>query len=202
MKFDLGLPAFCSRPCKTAWDTRLTRRVACATCGKLTKRNGKRMLVTKAYCSYRCMGLGRKTGKTVECAECGHGVYVSGHRLRRHSTYFCSNVCRLKRQYRNNFKAWAGFVASSTEYRKMVDRLRKSKEVVAWKKAVIARDGACTGCLEVKDLHAHHVIPLITIVADNDFTESRVLVDPRLTDVSNGKTLCHACHAKQHLQSS
>ena len=56
---------------------------------------------------------------------------------------------------------------------------------VAWSTLVKLRDGKCTQCSSVYDLHAHH------IKAFKDNEELRY-------DVNNGITLCSQCHRKWH----
>lgn len=76
------------------------------------------------------------------------------------------------------------------EWRGMIDPLllgpivdRNSKEVAAWRQAVLARDGECRKCGSAESLEAHHVIPWANA--------------PDLrTDIFNGVALCESCHKK------
>ena len=63
---------------------------------------------------------------------------------------------------------------------------RPSPESWAWRTAVLKRDGnACRSCGATDRLHAHHIVGWA--------------VEPSLRlDVSNGVTLCKACHSRQH----
>ena len=63
---------------------------------------------------------------------------------------------------------------------------RSDAEVVAWRKAVLRRDGyKCQACGGVDHLEAHHVV--------------RWADDPTLRIVlGNGLTLCAACHKEVH----
>lgn len=56
---------------------------------------------------------------------------------------------------------------------------------VAWSTLVKLRDGKCTQCSSVYDLHAHH----IKSFKDNEKVRY---------DVNNGITLCSQCHRKWH----
>lgn len=56
---------------------------------------------------------------------------------------------------------------------------------VAWASMVKLRDGKCTECSSVYDLHAHH----IKSYKDNESLRY---------DVNNGITLCGSCHRKWH----
>jgi len=178
-----------------------TKTLECPVCGEEFKSIAYRTKNTKRpCCSRKCMWELKKTGRHEMCKQCGKSFYVSGHRLRRHNTYFCTNACRLRYQYDNN-KSWEGFVQSSTEYRLLVDHIRKSEAVVAWKRYIFHRDKVCVECGKDYALHAHHNVTLIKIISDNEFDEDRILEDLRLVDVSNGVLLCGDCHAKKHLQS-
>ena len=56
---------------------------------------------------------------------------------------------------------------------------------VAWASMVKLRDGKCTECSSVYDLHAHHI---------KSFKDNEKL----RYDVNNGITLCGSCHRKWH----
>lgn len=63
---------------------------------------------------------------------------------------------------------------------------RTSTEYKNWRKAVLKRDNyECVKCNSVKLLHVHHKIRVI-----DDLT--------KMTDISNGLTLCRSCHKKEH----
>lgn len=64
---------------------------------------------------------------------------------------------------------------------------KREKMLARWSKAVKERDGyVCTSCGSPLGLSAHHVVG--------------VDVEPeRALSLSNGVTLCAACHAKQHV---
>jgi hypothetical protein len=76
--------------------------------------------------------------------------------------------------------AWKGGIATEQ------NRLRSTPEYGAWRKAVYERDGyKCRHCGTGKNLHAHHIKEFST------HPELRYVV-------SNGLTLCRACHSKHH----
>ena len=54
-----------------------------------------------------------------------------------------------------------------------------------WKRAVLARDGACQRCSATEQLHAHHIKPL------SRYPELRA-------DLDNGVALCGSCHRHVH----
>ena len=76
-----------------------------------------------------------------------------------------------------NCHLWKGGITSENE------KARKSKTLVVWRKAVFERDRyICQKCgKHGGDLQAHHIVP---------FSVSKQL----RTEVSNGQTLCKACH--------
>lgn len=184
------LPMYCSRKCKDN-----TATVTCS-CGTRFEASQTQIKNGRKSCSMKCMAEHRKTGREFSCAECGSPVYVSGHRIKRHSTYFCSNDCRLKYQYGNVATPWVGFVENTTEYRRLVDRLRKSPEYAIWKQAVLKK-GKCN-CGSTKGLQAHHVVPLVKIVGQFEFDESRIRASKIFNDQRNGECLCSGCHAHKH----
>ena len=50
------------------------------------------------YCSQKCMRIGSKTGKIVNCHACGKEVYKTKKALRvsKSKTYFCTKSCQTK----------------------------------------------------------------------------------------------------------
>ena len=50
------------------------------------------------YCSQKCMHLGSRTGKMVNCYACGKEVYKTKKALRvsKSKTYFCTKSCQTK----------------------------------------------------------------------------------------------------------
>lgn len=67
-----------------------------------------------------------------------------------------------------------------------VRRFRRTKEYVAWVKAVLHRAGGkCEECGCEENLEAHHIISI-----HKDFSKA--------LDVENVMALCKSCHAKKH----
>jgi 5-methylcytosine-specific restriction endonuclease McrA len=62
---------------------------------------------------------------------------------------------------------------------------RKTKDYRVWRVKVIRRDGSCRICGSRKKRHAHHL-------------ESGAFNPSLRFDVSNGVTLCKACHTNFH----
>src|ERR1035437_3421885 len=50
------------------------------------------------YCSKKCMCIGSRTGKIVQCHSCGKEVYKTKKALRvsKSKTYFCTKSCQTK----------------------------------------------------------------------------------------------------------
>jgi len=66
-----------------------------------------------------------------------------------------------------------------------VSKNKRGFNQVAWSSMVKLRDGKCTKCSSVYDLHAHH----IEAFKDNEALRY---------DVNNGVTLCGQCHREYH----
>ena len=62
---------------------------------------------------------------------------------------------------------------------------KQTMNTASWSKAIKERDGKCMDCGTTESLHAHHILPKST------HPELRL-------ELSNGKTLCYACHKKEH----
>lgn len=89
---------------------------------------------------------------------------------------------------------------------KTADLLRRNVAFKLWRKMVFERDNyICRGCGDMSvrghriEIHPHHIIPFAEIMS---FAGIRSLVDglrcSQLWDVSNGITLCAACHRAKH----
>lgn len=66
-----------------------------------------------------------------------------------------------------------------------IRKFRRSKEYMAWVKAVLDRAGGkCEECGSTQNVEAHHRVSLYL-----DFSKA--------LDVSNGKALCKKCHSKK-----
>lgn len=66
-----------------------------------------------------------------------------------------------------------------------IRKFRRTKEYVAWSRAVIERAGGrCEECGSTERIEAHHKISLYT-----DFSKA--------LDLENGQALCHECHKEK-----
>ncbi len=80
------------------------RTITCKKCGSVVT---KRMPKGRQYCSVKCSrkdGSKRKTGKVVNCENCGMDIYKSKSNLDRAKNNFCSKECANEYQGRNKVK--------------------------------------------------------------------------------------------------
>lgn len=108
------------------------------------------------------------------CVDCGAIARCSQRRPRKR----CS-ACDLKRRGGELNPRWRGGITPENK------RIRASREYAVWRSAVFSRDGfRCVWCDQRGgELHADHIKPFST------HPELRL-------EVSNGRTLCRACHAQ------
>jgi 5-methylcytosine-specific restriction endonuclease McrA len=146
------------------------RKIAlvCCRCGRNYFVKMYRAAVSR-YCSRACTRIAKR------CEWCGELIVRRPGRRR-----FCSRACAVRFMRGPNASVWKG---GSTLKNK---RKRLGRALVEWRLAVFKRDAfACQQCGAAGGLHAHHIKSFA------DF--------PRLrTRVSNGLTLCEACHGKLH----
>jgi hypothetical protein len=131
------------------------------------------------YCSVSCARSGSPTRKRTRIA---YTCKVCGKRFEKHisqikknvgAEHFCSPECWYAHNQGNRHVLWTG---GQDE--------RVNPQGVKWRKAVLKRDKRhCRICHSTDRLEVHHVRPFGT------HPEQR-------WEVSNGLTLCHACHVK------
>lgn len=51
---------------------------------------------TNKFCSYECHNNSRKTGKELNCANCGTRIYRKDYNLKRFGSHYCSIQCKDK----------------------------------------------------------------------------------------------------------
>jgi very-short-patch-repair endonuclease len=73
----------------------------CSICGKRFYNKGNNG--ERKYCSKKCSVVGRKTGKIVQCKNCGEDIYKRNSHLK-NTNLFCSKVCADKYSGRNKIK--------------------------------------------------------------------------------------------------
>lgn len=124
------------------------------------------------YCSYKCLN-GAKKIPPAKCKLCGKV-------LSRRDVKLCQ-PCYGKEKSGEKSHLWKGGITTESK------RLHSSKEWRHWRKAVFKRDDfICAICKQRGGkLHPHHIMPFAS------YPEKRF-------DVSNGITLCVACHFDLH----
>ncbi len=119
---------------------------------------------------------------TAGCDYCGKPVSVTAYRVAHNNYVFCDRACSSAHYSGANSYFWKGGITPENE------AIRGSAEAVAWKRAVMSRDGyRCYLCGAGGRLHAHHIYPFA------EFEKLRF-------DVDNGITLCPKCHRWCHAE--
>ena len=96
---------------------------------------------------------------------------------KRHTKETRERMSKAKKGHKNS--NWKG---GKTE---KIRKFRRSKEYVAWVKAVLERAGyKCEECGSDQNVEAHHKISL-----NEDFSKA--------LDTDNGKALCNKCHKEK-----
>ena len=75
--------------------------------------------------------------------------------------------------------------------------LRRMTENIYWQRAVKKRDKKCMECGSIKELEAHHIIPIKALIERykiKNRDDARVCSE--FWDLNNRKTLCRKCHYK------
>lgn len=126
------------------------------------------------FCGRACWSV-RNPPPPRTCERCGKAITSRDKNAR-----FCCRSCGRKSLVGPKATNWKGGKSILDE------RARLMPERRAWRQAVFARDGfRCVRCGDRGRLHAHHIKHWA------DFPAHRF-------DVSNGETLCVACHGKEH----
>lgn len=150
----------------------------CKQCGK--EKTVHRSVVAKGqgiYCSRSCRGRGSPSRKSqkpmVQCGNCGTPFkkFPSGIKKTKHGKHFCSLECWYEYNQESQHYLWSG---GQNE--------RMNRDSRQWHKAVLTRDHhQCRLCHATRKLEVHHILPF------RSHPENR-------WEVSNGITLCIACH--------
>lgn len=170
----------------------------CKWCGSLFRYRLSRGRDKGKYCSVDCQHKGSVTGFYVPCAVCQENFFVQPHRLKTGRGKFCSKKCTHMGIYTEEVRQkmsekkrgvpvpsrqgegchfWKGGVTSDNK------KIRMSTDMRVWRESVFKRDDyTCQMCGERGgELQADHIKPFCA------FPELRF-------DLSNGRTLCVACH--------
>ena len=152
----------------------------CRNCGKEFRVHKAQIARQQGiYCSVSCARSGSPTRKRnramCTCKVCGTRFekHVSEIKRNTGTEHFCSSECWYAHNQGKHHILWTG---GQDE--------RMNPEGAKWRKAVMKRDKRhCRICHAMDRLEAHHILPFGT------HRNQR-------WDVSNGLTLCHACHGK------
>lgn len=146
--------------------------LTCTVCGNSYWTHRYRAARSK-FCSKSCWS-NRGHSNFRICPNCGLSFGSSDNRQR-----FCTRQCSMSYMVGPKAAAWKD--GSS-----LCGRGIYRSAIVKWRWAVYARDGyRCVRCKDNGYLHAHH------IKSWSEFPNLRF-------DISNGETLCIACHGKEH----
>lgn len=163
---------FCSMACYNKLRSKARRaRVGriCEVCGAAFEVH--RYRGTARFCSKACWA---RRALMAVCDACGVTFARKGR------SRFCSRACASLKVRGSEHGMWRGGNPAQKA------RTSIARGLTAWSLAVRKRDDyTCVRCGSSEHVHAHHVKPFA------DYPELRL-------DVSNGETLCEACHERQH----
>ena len=162
---------------------RLKYENICLTCGKVWKSQKP----NAKYCSQACKPQSERKRSVVKCAYCGKEKETLTSKVEKFENHFCDIVCK-NRYYGKTHKGSNSprYNVELTEKERIVGR--KYTEYYNWRKEVYERDKyTCQCCGDNKggNLVAHHIL---------NYSSNKEL----RTTLSNGITLCSACHDKFH----
>lgn len=121
---------------------------------------------------------GKKWAKRHRCIVCNSEFYVRPSHVSKEWGKFCSHKCKGKWQEENYIGEKNPFFKDGKA--KEIDKLRKRKKYLEWKKQIKKRDDfSCKKCGSKEKLEIHHIKPF------------RIVKDYAL---ENGITLCQPCH--------
>lgn len=154
----------------------------------LGKRFGKLVVVGFAE-PYIAPSDGKKTTVCICSCVCGEQVKVRGDSLKTGNTTSCG--CAQREAVREIGRSNSGALNPmynfdlTDEQRAEREDARRDIKYKVWAKAVKKRDGCCIRCGSKNKLEAHHI-------------EGFSINKKRRYDVTNGITLCAACHDAYH----
>lgn len=188
----------------------------CQICGREFKTKLSRLKNGRGKtCSKKCFGIAKskmvsgsgnhfwKGGKADRiCEICGKHFLAKQVYVRKGIARFCSNQCQgkwlTKTKTRENSPLWKG----GTNPIPM--QIRASEKYKSWRSKVFIRDDfTCQDCgYKGKGLEAHHKKPFHKLLSEaREYLPLLPLFDAAMVytplwDLSNGETLCAACHSK------
>jgi len=212
---------FCNRVCQGKWASlhRIgensphyqggKKEVKCAWCGKV-KRVFPCRKYEKHFCNRKCYAKwqGKYTKgenspsykiekKKVKCAWCGRIAKVS--LCRKYKKYFCNRKCYA--DWQEKYEVGENSNAYKNGNTPLFLRIRKSKRMEKWRKAVFMRDNFIDQKYKQKGdfLNAHHIITFSELLRKHNIQtleQSKNCME--LWDISNGITLSKKSHLDFH----
>lgn len=150
----------------------------CKTCGVSFEHNIKRIA---KYCSSECWK-NRTEKRKYNCLFCGKECTTN----RKDTKKYCSKECYHNDLSKRLLGDKSHFYRHGKSLENQNDRLKHSRELIKWRKGVFKRDNyTCIKCNSKLNIQAHHI------------KEWSKCIELRF-ELSNGITLCHECHQKEH----
>jgi len=200
--YEKDIARFCSKDCHKAYQRKDNRTESCLYCGNPVTVNWYRKRSKKVFCNPTCYrSYGAKS--EVICAGCGSSFRAYKYRQGYYKDLYCSQECYLQN---GSLKQVPDFV-NTDRYISLRLKLIAHSAYLKWKCAVLERSGyKCSRCGSENDLRAHHILELYRIIHkyNPDLSLDKIndiVTSPEFNDISNGKTLCIACHLKEHRNS-
>jgi hypothetical protein len=146
------------------------------------------------YCSKECSH--PKRIKCV-CKWCGGEFYMPPSKIDAGRGRHCSKKCAYASRWLDSIGSanpnWRGI-------KKHLNRIRKSKQGKSWTQSVKGKK-CCEICGSRQDLHAHHIIPLLTLFLEKTSGDINFPYDPNdgfFHNLNNGMLVCLKCHVGLH----
>jgi endogenous inhibitor of DNA gyrase (YacG/DUF329 family) len=145
-------------------------------------------------CSIKCSAIAKHNKSTAKCISCKKiferpKSYFKWHKERGNKRFFCSRKCFGNYKIGENNHNW---ISDRSKLKDPMKSLRWSNSMKMWRKAVFKRDNyTCQMCGDRSrkghpvTINAHHIIAI----------KQRKRT---ATEISNGITLCEACHKKTY----
>ena len=166
--------------------------VVCIYCGTVKKMSGRGYNLRRKYCSHECHNNGRQGQKNPWGWKISKAI-IGKKKTAEHSKKVAdANRGKKRPEWSGkNHWNWQGLTP-------LKEQIRKSFENKSWKIACFKRDkNKCVECGSSKNLEVDHIIPFSFIMKSFNITSiEEALKCTMLWDTTNGRTLCHFCHAK------
>jgi len=179
---------YCSKPCYYQSISKPKIKRICEQCQTEFEVHASQIKYHGArFCSKACKDLfnhGDNSYRWIEkphfkCKQCGKDFILDNWRTKdSYRGQFCTRDCRYKWFVGENSSQWQGGITPINM------KIRRSKEMQIWRKAVLERDNyTCVLCGSQDKLEIDHIKRF------SDYPELRFAID-------NGRVLCKKCHTK------